>query len=158
MRLALVVPGGLLSLLAVSLVSVNAQAAEVANLVLDGEEYALEMEVCDFSGDADDRYQTLVARADTDRGPLRVFASRNEVAGMLTHSISAQFGDFRAGGEVLEANRTRMGGQWISVAGGASEPLIRIDGGELHAEGRFVDTGMTTEPVDGRLTASCDRR
>ena len=158
MRLALVVPGGLLSLLAVSLVSVNAQAAEVANLVLDGEEYALEMEVCDFSGDADDRYQTLVARADTDRGPLRVFASRNEVAGMLTHSISAQFGDFRAGGEVLEANRTRMGEQWISVAGGAREPLIRIDGGELHAEGRFVDTGMTTEPVDGRLTASCDRR
>lgn len=73
-------------------------------------------------------------------------------------SVSLQFGDFRAGGEVLEANRTRMGQQWISAAGGAAEPLVQIDGSELQADGRFVDMEMTAEPVDGRLTATCDRR
>lgn len=132
------------------------QAAGNATLLLDGKEYSLAVEVCDFSGETDDRYQTLVARADTDRGALRVFASRNTVAGMLTHSVSLQFGDFRAGGEVLEANRTRAGQQWISVAGGVAEPLIRIDGNELQAEGHFVDTEMTGDPVAGRLTARCD--
>ena len=158
MRRALVLPACLVSLFSVALVSGNAHAAGAATLVLEGDEYVLEMEVCDFSGESDDRYQTLVARADTDRGPLRVFASRNAVAGMLTHSVSLQFGDFRAGGEVLEANRTRMGQQWISAAGGAAEPLVQIDGSELQADGRFVDMEMTAEPVDGRLTATCDRR
>lgn len=158
MRRSLVLPTWLVSTFAAALAAGAAHAAGTAALVLDGQEYSLAMEVCDFSGESDDRYQTLVARADTDRGPLRVFASRNAVAGMLTHSVSLQFGDVRAGGEVLEANRTRMGQQWISVAGGAREPLIRIEGNELVAEGRFVDPGMTRDPVTARLTATCERR
>ncbi|MGM0553694.1 MAG: hypothetical protein ACQETK_07845 [Pseudomonadota bacterium] len=147
----------LVSLFVVVLAAGAAHVAGTAALVLDGQEYPLAMEVCDFSGESDDRYQTLLARADTDRGPLRVFASRNAVAGMLSHSVSLQVGDVRADGEVLEANRSRMGQQWTSAADGAREPLIRIEGNELVAEDRFVDPKMTRDSVTGHLTASCER-
>lgn len=135
----------------------SAQASNSAELELDGETYTLTVQVCDFSGETDGDLQTLVGDAETDDGLMRVFASRNEVGDMLIHTVSVQIGDVMASeGEVLEANRSRSGDQWLSAADGPSEPLIHIDGVDLTAEGLFADTGMTREPVEGRLTATCN--
>ncbi|WP_017925334.1 hypothetical protein [Thioalkalivibrio sp. HL-Eb18] len=136
----------------------SAQASNSAELELDGETYTLDVQVCDFSGEADEGdLQTLVGDAETDDGPMRVFVSRNEVSGMLMHTVSVQIGDVMSPeGEVLEANRSRSGDQWFSAADGPSEPLIRIDGADLTADGLFSDTGMTRDPVEGRLTATCN--
>lgn len=135
----------------------SAHAAGSAQLELDGETYSLDVQVCDFSGESDGDLQTLVGDAETGEGPMRVFVSRNEVSGMLMHTVSVQIGDVMSPeGEVMEANRSRSGDRWFSAADGPSEPLIQIDGAELTAEGLFADTGMTRDPVEGRLTATCN--
>ncbi|WP_018174430.1 MULTISPECIES: hypothetical protein [unclassified Thioalkalivibrio] len=136
----------------------SAHATGTAQLELDGQSHDLDVQVCDFSGESDEGdLQTLVGDAETEDGPMRVFVSRNEVSGMLMHTVSVQIGDVMSPeGEVLEANRSRSGDQWFSAADGPSEPLIRIDGAELVAEGLFSDTGMTRDPVEGRLTATCN--
>ncbi|WP_018864181.1 hypothetical protein [Thioalkalivibrio sp. ARh3] len=134
-------------------------AAGTAQLELDGQSYDLDVEACDFSGESDQAdLQTLVGDAETDEGPMRVFVSRNKVSGMLMHTVSVQIGDVMSPeGEVLEASRSRSGDEWFSAADGPSEPLIQIDGAELTATGLFADTGMTRDPVEGRLAATCNR-
>jgi len=122
-------------------------------------EYSFAIRVCDVSGESDGDYQTLVGRGTTDDGEqFDVFVSRNEVRGMLQHSISFQQGDPRTGeGTFLEASRVHMNDTWHGAPGEPDEPLIHIDGDRIIAEGAFVplDDALAADPVDGRLDATC---
>jgi hypothetical protein len=123
--------------------------------------YEFSVRACDFGEGPDDVYQTLTGRGTLPTGePFDVFASRNEVNDVLIHTVSFQTGDVRRGqGPVLETQRMRSGGRWGIMPGEPNEPLIRITGSRLLAEGRFTppDPSMPGEPVAGVLEAECRR-
>jgi hypothetical protein len=136
----------------------DARSSGEGTLTLDGTSYPFTVIVCDLSGDADDEYQTLVGRGTTPEGEaFSVFVSRNDIGGILSHSVSYQKGDVRSGAStVIEAQRLRMGGAWSSMRGGAAEPLIVIHGNRVTAEGRFSSDDDLEATVPGRLEARCD--
>jgi hypothetical protein len=121
--------------------------------------YEFAVRACEFSGETDDRYQTLSGRGTTPEGEqFDVIASRNEVNDMPMHTVSFQTGDVRrGGGTVLEAKRMRHAGRWGATPGEPNEPLIRVTGNRIRAEGRFAppDPSMAGAPVDGVLEATC---
>lgn len=135
-----------------------------ANFRLGDDTYDLSIRICDFSSETDDdMIQTLVARGEMDGEEMQIFASRNEVdsgtSSALVHTVSVQVGDIRSGdGRVIEAQRMRMEPVgWTSVRGGPAEPLIRIEGDRLVAEGLFGpdDSMEAADQVEGRLEATC---
>jgi hypothetical protein len=136
----------------------DARSVGEGTLTLDGTSYPFTVIVCDLSGDADDEYQTLVGRGTTPEGEaFSVFVSRNDIGGILSHSVSYQKGDVRSGAStVLEAQRMRMGGTWSSLRGGSAEPLVVISGNRVTAEGRFSSDDDLDATVPGRLEARCD--
>lgn len=127
-------------------------------LMLGDTTYEFTVRACDFSGETDDMYQTVAGRGTTPAGePFDVYVSRNEVGGMLMHTVSFQTGDVRSGeGTVFEAQRMRSGGTWASIYGSVTEPLIQIEGNRLTASGTFANDA-TGETMQGRIEATCDR-
>ncbi len=130
-------------------------------LELDGEAHAFEVRACDFGGDSDEREQTLAAEGVTDAGePFSVIVSRNDVDGMLMHTVSYQRGEMRRGDDrvVLEARRLQHDGRWQDDDNGPDEPLIQIDGNRLTAEAYFhpADTMASNSAVEGRIEATCN--
>jgi hypothetical protein len=137
----------------------GARAADgEGTLQLGDDTYEFSVRACDFSGETDDVYQTVSGRGTTADGePFDVFISRNEVSGILMHTVSFQTGDVRSGdGTVLEAQRMRSGDRWTSIHGDAAEPLIRIDGDRLTASGTFA-SDATGDSMQGRIEATCNR-
>jgi hypothetical protein len=136
----------------------GAAGQKTGTLTLGDDSYAFTVRVCDTSGDADGDLQTLYGVGETAEGEtFRVYASRNKVGDMLSHSVSLQLGDVARGeGTVLEANRVNHGGTWTGAAGPASGPLIEIDGGRITARGSFrpADGGLA-EGIEGVLEATC---
>jgi hypothetical protein len=134
----------------------NASAGE-GTLRLGDAVHQFAVRACDVSGETDDMYQTLSGRGTTADGEqFDVFASRQEAGDMLVHTVSFQSGAAHRGeGIILEAQRMRHGDAWMSVRGGAAEPLIRIDGDRVTASGLFGDPEMSGEAVPGELYATC---
>ena len=130
-------------------------------LELDGETHAFDVRACDFGGDSDEREQTLAAEGVTDDGePFSVIVSRNDVDGMLMHTVSYQRGEIRRGDDrvVLEARRLQREGRWQDDDNGPDEPLVQIDGNRLTAEAYFhpADTMASNGAIEGRIEATCN--
>jgi hypothetical protein len=135
-----------------------AAGQKTGTLTLGDDSYAFTVRVCDTSGEADGDLQTLYGVGETAEGEaFRVYASRNKVGDMLSHSVSLQLGDVARGeGTVFEANRVNHGGTWTGATGPASGPLIEIDGGRITARGSFQPAGDgLAEGIEGVLEATC---
>lgn len=127
-------------------------------LVVGDARYEFSNRVCDFSGETDGAYQTLVGRGTRDDGEqFDLFVERNEISGILSHGINVQVGDWLQGdGYVMTADRARHGGSWLGAQGEAPDgPLVRIQGDRLRAEGLFVVDNGDPEPIPGVLEATC---
>lgn len=118
--------------------------------------YSFSVGACDVSGEFDGDYQTIVGTGRTPDGhPFMVFVERSGNANMTSHTISFQSGSVGTGGAtVIEANRLRMNGSWMSLTGDPSEPLINVNGNRVSASGTFVDED-TEASQPGRLEATC---
>lgn len=127
-------------------------------LVLDGVTYDFDVIACDFSGEADDTHQTVTGRGTTPEGEdFNLFVSRNDIGGLLAHTISFQMGDVASGGgTVIEAQRMRMNGTWNSLHDEPNEPLIQISGNTLTASGVFSVNDDLDDTMHGELTATCN--
>ncbi len=123
--------------------------------------YEFAVRACDVGGETDDTHQTITGRGTLpDGATFDVFVSRNEVGGLLVHTVSFQTGNVMRGeGRVLEAQRMRQGARWGVSPDEPDEPLVRISGDRVRAEGRFAppDPTMPGTPVHGVLEATCRR-
>jgi hypothetical protein len=132
---------------------------EEGTIRIGGTTYAFDVLACDVSGETDDdMYQTLSGRGTTPEGErFQVTVSRNDVAGMLVHTVSFAAGDvLRGEGTVREAQRMRHGQQWSSTFDGPAEPLIRIDSNRVTASGLFGSPdGSEAASEPGSLEARC---
>ena len=127
-------------------------------LVLGDDTHDFDVIVCDFSGEADDQFQTLMGRGTTADGQeFEVFASRNQIDEMLTHTVSYQTGNVASGGgTIIQAQRLRMNGTWSNLLDEPDEPLIQISGNTLTASGVFTINDNLDDTVDGQITATCE--